>query len=62
MRRRSSGIDRLDANDRKKIRRILIQMISIYISAIVIVIAGVAARSALTAWPDVSPFSKVDLR
>ncbi|MET0874266.1 MAG: hypothetical protein ABWX81_05675 [Pseudolabrys sp.] len=33
--------DRLDSNDRKKIRRIFYQMVGLYMSLVVIVIAGV---------------------
>jgi len=41
--RRSAYHSRLDSNDRKKIRRIFYQMVGLYMSLIVIVIAGVAA-------------------
>jgi hypothetical protein len=46
--------DRLDSNDRKKIRRIFYQIIGLYMSLVVIAIAGVAGRSAFTTWPEVS--------
>jgi len=40
--------DRLDSNDRKKVRRIFYQITGLYMSLIVIAIAGVAVRSAFT--------------
>ena len=40
--------DRLDSNDRKKIRRIFYQMVGLYMSLVVIVIAGVVVRSVFT--------------
>jgi hypothetical protein len=46
--------DRLDSNDRKKIRRIFYQITGLYMSLIVIAIAGVAVRSAFTTLPEVS--------
>ena len=53
--------DRLDSNDRKKIRRIFYQMVGLYMSLIVIVIAGVAVRSVFTTLPEVSFSHNVDL-
>ncbi len=53
--------DRLDSNDRKKIRRIFYQMVGLYMSLIVIVIAGVAVRSVFTTLPEVSFRHNVDL-
>jgi cytochrome b len=53
--------DRLDSNDRKKIRRIFYQMVGLYMSLVVIAIAGVAVRSAFTAMPEVSFRQSVDL-
>jgi hypothetical protein len=46
--------DRLDSNDRKKVRRIYYQMAGLYMSLAVIAIAGVAVRSAFTTLPEVS--------
>lgn len=53
--------DRLDSNDRKKIRRIFYQMVGLYMSLVVIAIAGVTVRSAFTAMPEVSFRQNVDL-
>lgn len=53
--------DRLDNNDRKRIRRIFYQMVGIYMSLVVVAIAGVAARSIFTASPEVSFRQNVDL-
>ena len=53
--------DRLDSNDRKKIRRIFYQMVGLYMSLVVIAIAGVTVRSALTTMPEVSFRQNVDL-
>ncbi len=53
--------DRLDGNDRKKIRRIFYQMVGIYMSLVVIAIAGVAVRSVFTALPEVSLRQNADL-
>jgi len=53
--------DRLDSNDRKKIRRIFYQMVGLYMSLVVIAIAGVAVRSAFTTMPEVSFRQSVDL-
>ena len=47
-------IDRLDNNDRKKIRRIFYQVVGLYMSLIVIVIAAAAVRSVFTTLPEVS--------
>ena len=46
--------DRLDSNDRKKIRRIFYQMVGLYMSLVVIVIAGVVVRSVFTTLPEIS--------
>lgn len=59
--RRSAYHSRLDSNDHKKIRRIFYQMVGLYMSLIVIVIAGVAARSAFTPLSEVSFRHNVDL-
>ena len=53
--------DPLDSNDRKKIRRIFYQMVGLYMSLVVIAIAGVAVRSVLTTLPEVSLRQNVDL-
>ena len=53
--------DRLDSNDRKKIRRIFYQMVGLYMSLVVIAIAGVTVRSAFTTMPGVSFRQNVDL-
>ena len=53
--------DRLDSNDRKKIRRIFYQMVGLYMSLVVIVIAGVVVRSVFTTLPEVSFRQNVDL-
>ena len=53
--------DHLDSNDRKKIRRIFYQIVGLYMSLIVIVIAGVAVRSVFTTLPEVSFRHNVDL-
>jgi hypothetical protein len=53
--------DRLDSNDRKKIRRIFYQMVGLYMSLVVIAIAGVAVRSLLTTMPEVSFRQNADL-
>ena len=53
--------DRLNGNDRRKIRRIFYQMVGLYMSLVVIAIAGVAVRSALTTLPEVSFRQNVDL-
>lgn len=53
--------DRLDGNDRKKIRRIFYQMVGIYMSLVVIAIAGVAVRSAFTALPGTGFRQNVNL-
>jgi cytochrome b len=53
--------DRLDSNDRKKIRRIFYQMVGLYMSLVVIAIAGVAVRSVFTTMPEVSFRHTVDL-
>ena len=53
--------DRLDSNDRKKIRRIFYQMVGLYMSLVVIVIAGVAVRSVFTTLPEISFRQNVDL-
>jgi hypothetical protein len=45
--RRPAYNDRLDSNDRKKIRRIFYQMVGLYMSLVVIAIAGVAAPISL---------------
>ena len=59
--RHPAYIDRLDSNDRKKIRRIFFQVVGLYMSLIVIVIAGVAVRSVFTTLPEVSFRQDVDL-
>jgi hypothetical protein len=53
--------DSLNSNDRKKIRRIFFQVVGLYMSLIVIVIAGVAVRSIFTTLPEVSFRQNVDL-
>jgi hypothetical protein len=53
--------DRLDSNDRKKIRRIFCQIIGLYMCLVVIAIAGVAVRSAFTTLPEVSFRQNVNL-
>ena len=53
--------DRLDSNDRKKIRRIFYQMVGLYMSLVVIVIAGVVVRSVFTTLPEISFRQNVDL-
>ena len=53
--------DRLDSNDRKKVRRIFYQMVGIYMSLVVIAIAGVTARSVFTALPEAGFRQNVDL-
>ena len=53
--------DRLDSNDRKKIRRIFYQMVGLYMSVVVIVIAGVVVRSVFTTLPEISFRQNVDL-
>jgi hypothetical protein len=53
--------DRLDSNDRKKIRRIFYQMVGLYMSLVVIAIAEVAVRSLLTTMPEVSFRQNADL-
>jgi hypothetical protein len=58
--RHPAYIDRLDSNDRKKIRRIFFQVVGLYMSLIVIVIAGVAVRSVFTTLPEVSFRQDVD--
>jgi hypothetical protein len=58
----TARIDHLESNDRKNIRRILIQIVSVSVSLIAIVIGGVMASSAFIAWPDTSLSRKVDLR
>ena len=59
--RHPAYIDRLDSNDRKKIRRIFFQVVGLYMSLIVMVIAGVAVRSVFTTLPEVSFRQDVDL-
>lgn len=58
---RPSYKDRLDSNDRKKIRRIFYQMVGLYMSLVVIVIAGVVVRSVFTTLPEISFRQNVDL-
>lgn len=53
--------DRLDSNDRKKVRRIFYQMVGIYMSLVVIAIAGVAVRSVFTVLPEAGFRQNVDL-
>ena len=53
--------DRLDSNDRKKIRRMFYQMVKLYMSLVVIVIAGVVVRSVFTTLPEISFRQNVDL-
>lgn len=60
--RRPSHVDRLDSNDRKKIRRIFLQMAGIYMPLVVIAIGGVAARSIFSVWPDTHLSQKANLR
>ena len=43
--RRPDYYDRLDSHDRKKVRRIFYQMMGLYMSLIMVVIGGVAAKS-----------------
>jgi hypothetical protein len=52
--------NRLDDNDRKRIRRIYFQMFGLYMSLIVIVVAGVAVRSVSSLLPEVSLRQNVD--
>ena len=52
--------NRLDDNDRKRIRRIYFQMFGLYMSLIVIVVAGVAVRSASSPLPEVSLRQNID--
>lgn len=59
--RHPAYIDRLDSNDRKKIRRIFFQVVGLYMSLIVIVIAAAAVRSVFTTLPEVSFRHNVDL-
>ena len=59
--RRPAYKDRLDSNDRKKIRRIFYQMVGLYMSLVVIVIAGVVVRSVFTTLPEISFRQNVDL-
>ena len=59
--RQSAYKDHLDSNDRKKIKRIFYQMIGLYMSLVVIVIAGVVVRSIFTTLPEVSFRQNVDL-
>ena len=59
--RHSIYSDRLDSNDRKKVRRIFYQVIGIYMLLAVIAIAGVVVRSAFTASPEAASRQKVDL-
>jgi cytochrome b len=58
--RQSAYKDHLDSNDRKKIRRIFYQMLGLYMSLVVIVIAGVVVRSVFTTLPEVSFRQNVD--
>ena len=58
---RPSYKDRLDSNDRKKIRRIFYQMVGLYMSLVVIVIAGVVVLSVFTTLPEISFRQNVDL-
>ena len=44
--------DHLDGNDRKNIRRIFYQMLGLYMSLVVIAIAGAAGRSVFTTLPE----------
>jgi len=44
--------DHLDSNDRKKFRRICYQMLGLYMSLVMIAIAGVAGRSVFTTLPE----------
>ena len=59
--RQSAYKDHLDSNDRKKIKRIFYQMIGLYMSLVVIVIAGIVVRSIFTTLPEVSFRQNVDL-
>jgi len=52
--RRPDYHDRLDSHDRKKIRRMFYQMMGLYMSLIMIVIGGVAAKSLVTTQPATS--------
>ena len=52
--RRPDYYDRLDSHDRKKIRRTFYQVMGLYMSLIVIVIGGVAAKSMVTTRPATS--------
>jgi hypothetical protein len=60
--RQTSYKDNLDGRDRKKIRRIFLQIGGIYMSLIVIAVAGVAAKSVLPAWSDTGLSQRVGLR
>ena len=59
--RRPDYYDRLDSHDRKKIRRMLYQMMGLYMSLIMIVIGGVAAKSLVTTQPATSLSQHVNL-
>jgi hypothetical protein len=50
--RQSAYKDHLDSNDHKKIRRIFYQMFGLYMSLVLIAIAGVAGRSVFTTLPE----------
>ena len=50
--RQSAYKDHLDSNDRKKIKRIFYQMLGLYMSLVVIVIAGVVVRSVFVTLPE----------
>jgi hypothetical protein len=60
--RHASYKDNLNSHDRKRVRRIFLQISSIYMSLIIIAVAGVAAKSVLAAWPDTNLSQRVGLR
>jgi hypothetical protein len=53
--------DRLDSSDRKKVRRIFYQMVGLYMSLVVIAVAGAAVRSVFATFSEVSFRHNVDL-
>ena len=50
--RRPSHFERLDSSDRRTIRRIFLQIVSVYMSLVLIASGGVAAKSMVAARPD----------
>ena len=59
--RHASYKDNLNSHDRKKIRRMFYQMMGLYMSLIMIVIGGVAAKSLVTTQPATSLSQNVNL-